>query len=139
ASKILQGELGDTFLPGHAGGGRQHPVRADEIAAVPDAFARKVYRLIVVAPDELGVRGNTAIKCRKWIPRAQAQRAARGQIAFLPPPAIGQHEAVISLRQREVWIESQRQLELGQRVIETPSEEINAAQRVMRPRILTVS
>ena len=37
AAKLLQRDLGDIGLPGHAGGGGQHPVGADEIAALADA------------------------------------------------------------------------------------------------------
>src|SRR6478672_1198364 len=46
AAKLLQRGLGDVFLADHACGGSQHPVRADEIAALPDALARKTHRLV---------------------------------------------------------------------------------------------
>ena len=101
-AKLLQCGLGDIVAPRHAGGGRQHPVGADEIAAQPDALARKPHRLVVVAADVLGI-GDDAVKNRRErIARAQPQRAARGQVGFFPAPAIRQREAVIALRQREV-------------------------------------
>ena len=75
---------GDIGLSGHAGGGRQHPMGADEIAALPDAFARQPHRLVVIAPDELGIGGDAAIKRRKRIARAQPQRAAARPHCLLP-------------------------------------------------------
>ena len=70
AAKLLQRGLGDIFLSGHAGGGREHAVGADEIAALADALARKTHRLIVVAPDELRVGSDAVIDRRKRIARA---------------------------------------------------------------------
>ena len=40
AAKLLQRDPGDISMAGHAGGGGQHPVGADEIAALPDALAK---------------------------------------------------------------------------------------------------
>ena len=137
-AKLLQRGFGDIVLTGHASGGSEHPVGADEIAALPNAVAGKTHRLVVVAPDELGVGGDAVVNRRKRIARAQPQRAARGQVAFLPAPAIGQRQAVIALGKREVRIEPQRQLEFGQRVVEAPPEQINAAQRMVRPGVLAV-
>ena len=138
AAKLLQRGCGDIVLAGHAGGGGEHSVGADEIAALTDALARQPHRLVVIASDELGVGGDAVVDRRKRIARAQPQRAARGRVAFLPAPAIGQRQAVIALGQREIWIEAQRQLELGQRVVEAPREQIDAAQRVVRPGVLAV-
>ncbi len=45
---------------------------------------------------------------------------------------------MIGLREREIWIEPQRGLELGERVVEAPHEQVHAAERVMRPGILAV-
>jgi hypothetical protein len=68
------------------GGGGEHAVSADEIAALSDALARKAHRLVVVAPDELGVGGDPLIDRRKRIARAQPQRTARGQVASSQRP-----------------------------------------------------
>src|ERR1035438_2815192 len=105
AAKLLQSILGEVALARHAGSGCEHTVRADEVATLPDAFARQPHRFGVVAPNELSIRGNAKINRRKWIARAQTQSAARGQIAFLPTAAIRQCQAIIALRQREVRIE----------------------------------
>ena len=48
------------------------------------------------------------------IVRTQTQSALRGDSGLLPAPAIGQRQAVVTLGQREIRIEPQRQLELGQ-------------------------
>ena len=64
AAKLLQRDTGDISLAGHAGGGRQHSVGADEIAALSDSFARKPYRLVVVAPAELCVSGDPVVDRR---------------------------------------------------------------------------
>ena len=77
---------GDIVLSSHAGGRREHPMGADEVAALPDAFARQSNGLVVIAPDELRVGGDAAKNRRKWIARAQPQRAPRGNAAFFPPP-----------------------------------------------------
>ena len=63
-------------VPGHARRGRQHPVGADEIAALSDSLARQPDRLLVVASNELGVGGDAVIDCRERIARAQPQRDA---------------------------------------------------------------
>ena len=120
AAKLLQRGRGDIVLSGHAGGRREHPMGADEVAALPDAFARQSNGLVVIAPDELRVGGDAAKHGRKRIARAQPQRAPRGNAAFFPPPGIGQHQTVIALRQREVRIEPKRDLQFRQRILETP-------------------
>ena len=51
APKLMQRDFGGVVLTGHARGGRQDPVGADEIAAWPDALARQVHRLVVVSPE----------------------------------------------------------------------------------------
>src|SRR5262249_31169413 len=75
AAQLLERRLGDRALPGHAGGSGEHPVRADEIAAQPDALAREAHRLVVIAPDELGVSSDSVVERRERIARAQTQRA----------------------------------------------------------------
>ena len=124
AAKLLQGGRGDIVLSGHAGGRREHPMGADEVAALPEAFARQSNGLLVIAPDELRVGGDAAKNRRKRIARAQPQRAPRGNAAFFPPPGIGQHQTVIALRQREVRIEPKRDLQFRQRILETPRKQI---------------
>ena len=122
AVKLLQSGGSDIVLSGHAGGRRQHSVRADEIAALPDASARKADCLVVVAPDELGIRGDAVKYRREWIARAQPQRSPRGNTGFFPPAALGQHQTIISLSQRKVRIEPERYFELCQRILEAPRE-----------------
>jgi hypothetical protein len=73
---MLQCDVGDIILSGHARRGRQHPVGADEIAALSDSLARQPDRLLVVASNELGVGGDAVIDCRERIARAQPQRDA---------------------------------------------------------------
>ena len=87
AAKLAQRGRGDIGLPNHAGGRREHAMGADEVAALPDAFARQSNGLIVIVPDELRVGGDAAKNCREWIARAQPQRAPRGNAAFFPRPA----------------------------------------------------
>ena len=111
---------------------------ADEISALSDALARKAHRLVVIATHELGIGGNAVIDCRERIARAQPQRAADSRVGFFPASTIRQHQAVITLGQREVRIELQCQLELGQRVVEAPHEQMNAAQRVVSPGVFAV-
>src|ERR1700722_18215839 len=48
AAEFLQGNRAYSRLPGHSRGGGQHPVGADEIAALPDGFAGKTHGLVVV-------------------------------------------------------------------------------------------
>jgi hypothetical protein len=43
------------------------------------------------------------------------------------------------MRQREVQIAAQRQLELGERVVEPPRKRMNAPQREVRPRLLAIN
>ncbi len=129
---------GDIGFSGHAGGRREHPMGADEVAAVPDAFARQPNGLVVIAPDELRIGGDAAKHGGKRITRAQPQRAARGSTALFPAPGIAQHQAIIALRQREVRIEPKRDLQFGQRILEASSEQIGRTQCVMRPGIFAV-
>jgi hypothetical protein len=56
---------------------------------LPDAFARKTHRLVIVAANEVGVSGDAVIDRRERIARAQPQRTPRGQVGFFPAPAIG--------------------------------------------------
>ena len=52
-SEFEQRGFGQIVMARHAGGRGQHPVTADEVAALPDALAAQAYRLVVVAPDKL--------------------------------------------------------------------------------------
>jgi hypothetical protein len=45
---------------------------ADEIGALPNALAGEPHRLVVMAPDELGVGADATINRRERIARAQA-------------------------------------------------------------------
>ena len=76
-------------LAGHARGGGEHPVGADEIAALAQRLARQPHRLVIIASEELGVGGDADIDRRKRIARAQSQRAAGGLVALLPAAAVG--------------------------------------------------
>src|SRR5262249_84498 len=113
AAQLAQRRGRDLSLSGHAGSGREHPVGADHTAPLADALARMPHRLLVVAADELGVGGNAVVDRREWIAWTQAQRPAGRFHALLPATAIGERETVVALRQREIRIEAQRQLELG--------------------------
>jgi hypothetical protein len=105
AAKLLQCDPGDISLARHAGGSRQHSVRADEIAALSDALARKTYRLVVIAAAELCVGGDPVVDCRKRIAWTKPQCTSCSRVGFFPAPAIGQRQAVISLDEREVRIQ----------------------------------
>src|SRR6516225_11166796 len=61
ATKLLQGGLGDIVLAGHASGGREHPMSADEIGALTDALTREPHRCLVVASDIRGVGGDAEV------------------------------------------------------------------------------
>src|SRR5271169_2339237 len=100
-------------MPGHAGSGGQDAMAADEIAALPQGLLRQADRRVVVATDELGVGGDAVIERREWIAGTEPQGAADGQVAFFPASAIAERDAVKRLRQREIRIKAQRQLELG--------------------------
>ena len=67
---------------------------ADEVATLPERFARHPDSLFIVAPDILGISRNAAIYRRKGIARAETQGLAGREIAFLPAAAIGKHQAV---------------------------------------------
>ena len=72
------------------------------------------------------------------IARAEPQRAARRFVRLAPAPAVGERQAVIALRQREIGIEAQRGFELGQRILEAPRKQMDVAERVVRPGVLAV-
>src|SRR5580693_2594097 len=108
---------------------------ADEIAALPQGLLRQADRRVVVVADELGVGGNAVIYRREWIAGTEPQCAADGQVAFLPASAIAECDAVKRLRQREIRIEAQRQLEFGQRVVEAPCKQIRVCKPMMSPRV----
>src|SRR5258707_1086402 len=75
-----------------------------EISPLSNRFTCQPHRLVVMAPDELGIGGYAAINRRERIAWAKPQRTARRDIGFFPAPAIGQRQAVIALGQREIWI-----------------------------------
>jgi len=52
AAQFLECSRGDIMLSGHAGGGGQHTMPADEIVALPDRFVRQTDGFIVVVADE---------------------------------------------------------------------------------------
>ena len=84
AAQFLERGRGDPDLSGHAGGGGQDAVGADEIAALPEGFAGKTHGRVVVAPDKLSVGSDAAIDRRKRIARAQPQRALSGEVVIRP-------------------------------------------------------
>ena len=90
------------------------------IAAKTNAHARKPHRFLIVAPDEVSVGRDAIVHSGKRIARAQPHRPRRGRVGILPAAAKSEREAVYALRQREVRIEGQRQLELGKGIVETP-------------------
>ena len=55
AAQLPESGLRDLDLAGHAGGDRQHAIRAGQIAALADRLAGKRDRFVVVSADELGV------------------------------------------------------------------------------------
>src|SRR5437773_2204368 len=59
AAQLLQRSGCDLRLAGHAGGHRQYPVGAAEIAALTDRLARKSDSLLVVSSDKLRVGGDS--------------------------------------------------------------------------------
>src|SRR6266571_1648118 len=61
AAQLLQRSGCNLGLPGLAGGHRQYPVGAAEIAALTDRLARKGHSLVVVSSDKLGVGGHSVI------------------------------------------------------------------------------
>src|SRR6266849_2600411 len=89
AAQLLQRSGCDLGLAGHAGGHRQYPVGAGEIAALTDRLARKSDSLLVVSSDKLGVGGDPVVDCGRWIARAQSNGTLRGLVGFLPAPAVG--------------------------------------------------
>ena len=129
---------GEFDLAGHAGGDRQHPIGAGEVAALPGRLARQCNRFLIVPSDELGVGRNAVIDRGRGVARALADGALRRRIGVRPPTAIAQRQGVVPLRQREVRVELERQLELGQRMIEPARGEVDAGERGMRPGILAV-
>src|SRR5262249_27424472 len=137
-AKLLQREPSRLVLSGHGRGCGKHPVRANEIATLPKTLARQPNCLVIIASDELGIGGDPAIDSRERIARAEVQHAAYSEVSFSPPSAIGERHPVRTMRQREVRMESQCQLELGQRIVEAPFEQMRVAQRVVSPRVLAV-
>jgi len=123
---------------GHGGRRGKHAVGADEIRTQTQPLAGETDRLLVVSTDELAVRSNPIVDRGKGVPRAQAQRLAGCAIAFFPAAAIGECDAVIASGGLETGIELQRDLKFGEAVVEAAREQINARQRVMRPRVLAV-
>ena len=111
---------------------------ADEIAALAERLARQADRFLVVAADILAIGGDTVIDRGKGIARREPQGLARGAIALLPAPAIRQRDTIKTARGREIRIEPKRQLELGDAIVKTAIEQIDAGERIMRPRILAV-
>src|SRR5271154_3737036 len=97
ALEFEQCGLGHIVLARHAGCGRQHPVTTDKIAALPDPFARKTHRLVILAADKMGITRDTAENRRAWIAWTELQCALGRYTAFLPAPAIRQSEAVVAL------------------------------------------
>ena len=87
-SEFEQRGFGQIVSARHAGGGGQNPVTANEVAALPDTFACKAYRLVIVAPDKVGVSGDTAKNCRERIARAQSHRSLRRHASLLPATAV---------------------------------------------------
>src|SRR6516165_11874143 len=98
---------------GHGGRSGKHAVGTDEIRTQTQPLAGETDRLLVVSADELAVGSNSIVDRGKGIPRAQAQRLARCAIAFFPPAAIGERDAVIASGGRETGIELQRELKFG--------------------------
>src|ERR1700688_4618715 len=76
AAQIAQCQLRALRLSRHPGSGCQYPVGADKIRALPDGFARKAHRVVVVVANELGVGGDAVVKRRERITRAKPQRPA---------------------------------------------------------------
>ena len=107
ARGVVPGERpSPSLLSGHAGGGGQYPVGADEIAAMPDGLVRQPHRLVVIASYELGVGSDAVIDRRQQIARAQPQRALCSQVGVFPAADIRQCQAIVTLGQREVRVES---------------------------------
>ena len=99
ALQFMQCGGGDITFSRHAGCRGEHTMAAHEIAALADGGAREPHCLAIIAPDEFRIRGNTAKNCREWIARAQAQGTLSRRDRLRHPPAIGQRQAVIALRQ----------------------------------------
>src|SRR5436190_3340137 len=93
AAQLLQRSGCDLGLPGHAGGHRQYPVGAGEIAALTDRLARQGDSLLVVSSDKLRIGGDSVINRGRRVARAQSNGTLRGFMGFLPTPTVGQCEA----------------------------------------------
>ncbi len=87
-AKLLQGGRCRVGLPGHSGGGGEHPVTADEIAPLANRFPREPHGILIVASIELRVGRDAVVKCGKRIAWTEPQRASRGEVCVLPAPAI---------------------------------------------------
>src|SRR3954463_4735930 len=138
AAEALERGFGSISAAGHAESSRQHAVSTDEIGALPQRLTRQADRLRVILADILAIGGDAAIDRGKGIAGREFQRVARGAIAFLPAPAIGQRNAVKAARGRKTGIKPQRQLEFGDAIVEAPVKQIDAGERIVRPRVLAV-
>src|SRR5712664_2189504 len=78
AAQLLQRSGCDLGLAGHAGGHRQYPVGAGEIAALTDRLARKSDSLLVVSSDKLRVSGDAVVDRGRGVARAQSNGTLRG-------------------------------------------------------------
>ena len=107
-------------FPGHGGGNGEPAVAPNVIGAKTNAHARQPHRLLIVAPEEVSVGRDAIVHSRKRITRAQPQRPSGGRVGILPAAAKSEREAVHALRQSEIRIEVQRQLELGKGIVEAP-------------------
>jgi hypothetical protein len=139
AAQLLERRRRELSPPGHARGCDQHAVGAAEIRAKPDGGLCRADRLLVFAADIVGERRRAVDRREERIARTQAQRALGGCGGFLPAPGKCECGGIIVLGMRKARIEVQRMLGRGQRVVETPHDQMNAAESVMRPGILATS
>ena len=84
AAQLLKRSRSDIGMSGHAGGGGEHSMRADKIAALAYGFTRQPHRLGIIAPNELRIGGNAGKNRREWVTRAQAQGTAGRPVGLLP-------------------------------------------------------
>src|ERR1700733_7507041 len=59
-------------------------------------------------------------------------------IAFLPPAAVSERNAVITARRRETGVQPERQFKFGKTIVKAAPVKIRAGQSEMRPRILAI-
>src|SRR3954447_5893353 len=93
---------------------------------------------VVSFGHEPGVSGDAVVKRERRIARAEAYGALRRLEGILRAAGIGERQRVISLRHAKVRVESQRRLELRQRIGEPAGGKIDAAERGMRPSIVMI-